>query len=72
MQFYEAFEFAEANNITLVGGSDATVGFAGGFLQGGGHGVLSPALGLAVDRAVRKISFLHKHLMRISSPVLTR
>ncbi|KAJ7146875.1 hypothetical protein C8R44DRAFT_579114, partial [Mycena epipterygia] len=52
VQFYEAFEFAEANNITLVGGSDATVGFAGGFLQGGGHGVLSPALGLAVDRAL--------------------
>ncbi|KAJ7689187.1 hypothetical protein B0H17DRAFT_1202544 [Mycena rosella] len=53
VQFFEAFEFAEANNITLVGGSDATVGFTGGFLQGGGHGVLSPVLGLGVDRALQ-------------------
>ncbi|KAF7331892.1 Cytokinin dehydrogenase 11 [Mycena kentingensis (nom. inval.)] len=52
VQFYEAFDFAEANQITLVGGSDATVGFVGGFLQGGGHGILSPALGLGVDRAL--------------------
>ncbi|KAJ7496393.1 FAD-binding domain-containing protein [Mycena latifolia] len=53
VQFFEAFEFAEANNITLVGGSDATVGLVGGFLQGGGHGVLAPALGLGVDRALQ-------------------
>ncbi|KAJ6556598.1 FAD-binding domain-containing protein [Mycena vulgaris] len=53
VQFFEAFQFAEENNITLVGGSDATVGFVGGFLQGGGHGVLSPVLGLGVDRALQ-------------------
>ncbi|KAF7290557.1 FAD-binding domain-containing protein [Mycena indigotica] len=52
VQFHEAFDFAEANQITVVGGSDATVGFVGGFLQGGGHGVLSPTLGLGVDRAL--------------------
>ncbi|KAJ7496359.1 hypothetical protein FB451DRAFT_1549539 [Mycena latifolia] len=34
--FFEAFEFAEANNITL----------------GGGHGVLAPALGFGFDRAL--------------------
>ncbi|KAJ7758659.1 FAD-binding domain-containing protein [Mycena metata] len=53
VQFLEAFQFAEENNITLVGGSDATVGFAGGFTMGGGHGVLSPVLGLAVDRVLQ-------------------
>ncbi|KAJ7189133.1 FAD-binding domain-containing protein, partial [Mycena filopes] len=53
VQFMEAFQFAEDNNITLVGGSDATVGFAGGFTMGGGHGVLSPVLGLAADRALQ-------------------
>ncbi|KAJ7496389.1 hypothetical protein FB451DRAFT_1385799 [Mycena latifolia] len=37
-----SFVFAEANTITLAGGSDATVGLVGGFLQGGGHGVLTP------------------------------
>ncbi|KAJ7719991.1 FAD-binding domain-containing protein [Mycena maculata] len=53
VQFFEAFQFAEEHNITLVGGSDATVGFTGGFVQGGGHGVLSPVLGLGVDRALQ-------------------
>ncbi|KAJ7612040.1 FAD-binding domain-containing protein [Mycena polygramma] len=52
VQFFEAYQFAEENNITLVGGSDATVGFTGGFTMGGGHGVLSPVLGLAVDRVL--------------------
>ncbi|KAJ6550714.1 hypothetical protein B0H10DRAFT_2447074 [Mycena sp. CBHHK59/15] len=36
VQIFEVFEFAEKYNITLVGGSDATVGFTGGFVQGGG------------------------------------
>ncbi|KAJ7446298.1 hypothetical protein FB451DRAFT_1412323 [Mycena latifolia] len=33
VQFFEAFEFAEANNIMRVGGSDATISLVGGFLQ---------------------------------------
>ncbi|KAJ6493167.1 FAD-binding domain-containing protein [Mycena sanguinolenta] len=53
VQFFEAFQFAEDNNITLVGGSDATVGLTGGFTMGGGHGVLSPVLGLGVDRVLQ-------------------
>ncbi|KAF8142702.1 hypothetical protein K438DRAFT_1691886 [Mycena galopus ATCC 62051] len=53
VQFFEAFQFAEENNITLVGGSDATVGLTGGFTMGGGHGVLSPVLGLGVDRVLQ-------------------
>ncbi|KAF7362609.1 FAD-binding domain-containing protein [Mycena venus] len=53
VQFFEAFQFAEEHNITLVGGSDATVGLAGGFTMGGGHGVLSPVLGLGADRVLQ-------------------
>ncbi|KAK7057881.1 FAD-binding domain-containing protein [Favolaschia claudopus] len=53
VQFFEAFQFAEEHNITLVGGSDATVGLTGGFTMGGGHGVLSPVLGLGVDRVLQ-------------------
>ena len=45
--------FAEANNITLIGGSSQTVGPAGGWILGGGHSALSPTLGLGVDRVVR-------------------
>lgn len=42
--------FAEANNITFVGGTARTVAAAGGWVQGGGHSVLSNTYGLGVDR----------------------
>ncbi|KAF4562627.1 hypothetical protein EYR36_004021 [Pleurotus pulmonarius] len=48
----EAYAFAEAHNITVVGGSDKNVGVAGGWLQGGGHGALSNSMGLGVDRVL--------------------
>ncbi|KAL0961194.1 hypothetical protein HGRIS_006163 [Hohenbuehelia grisea] len=48
----EAYEFAEENNITVVGGSDKTVGAVGGWLQGGGHGALSNTMGMGVDRVL--------------------
>ncbi|KAF7344002.1 Cytokinin dehydrogenase 11 [Mycena venus] len=53
VQWAEAYEFADAHNITLVGGSDRTVGVVGGWLQGGGHGVLSNTMGLGVDRVLQ-------------------
>jgi len=34
--FQDFYTFAEEQNVTVVGGSDPTVGVAGGFLQGGG------------------------------------
>ncbi|KAJ7791115.1 hypothetical protein B0H14DRAFT_3094553 [Mycena olivaceomarginata] len=52
VQWAEAYEFADAHNITLVGGSDRTVGVVGGWLQGGGHGVLSN-MGLGADRVLQ-------------------
>ncbi|KAJ7920463.1 hypothetical protein B0H13DRAFT_1605427 [Mycena leptocephala] len=53
VQWAEAFEFADAHNITVVGGSDRSVGAVGGWLQGGGHGVLSNTMGLGVDRVLQ-------------------
>ncbi|CAE7121974.1 unnamed protein product [Rhizoctonia solani] len=47
------YTFAEANNITFIGGSARTVGAAGGWLQGGGHSILSNTYGLGVDRALQ-------------------
>jgi len=35
-----------------VPGSDVSVGASGGWLQGGGHSMLSASLGLGVDRVV--------------------
>ncbi|KAI9656054.1 MAG: hypothetical protein M1821_005115 [Bathelium mastoideum] len=46
------YAFAELNDITVVGGADKTVGAAGGWLAGGGHGALSNTLGLGVDNAL--------------------
>ncbi|KAJ8482846.1 hypothetical protein ONZ45_g14800 [Pleurotus djamor] len=51
-QWGEAYAFAEAHNITVVGGSDKNVGVVGGWLQGGGHGALSNVMGLGVDRVL--------------------
>jgi FAD/FMN-containing dehydrogenase len=48
----DLYAFAESNNITIVGGSARTVGAAGGWLAGGGHGALSNTLGLGVDNAL--------------------
>ncbi|KAJ4488464.1 hypothetical protein J3R30DRAFT_941597 [Lentinula aciculospora] len=53
VQWQDAYAFAESHNITLVGGSDKTVGAAGGWLQGGGHSMLSNTMGLGVDRALQ-------------------
>ncbi|KAF9030371.1 FAD-binding domain-containing protein [Hymenopellis radicata] len=51
-QFSELLDFATERNITIPGGSDATVGVGGGYLQGGGHSPLSNIFGLAVDRVL--------------------
>ncbi|KAK3660886.1 hypothetical protein LTR56_000644 [Elasticomyces elasticus] len=51
--FAGLYEFAEANQITIVGGSSRTVGAAGGWISGGGHGALSNTLGLGVDNVLQ-------------------
>ncbi|THH16525.1 hypothetical protein EW146_g4120 [Bondarzewia mesenterica] len=53
VQWGEAYPFAEAHNITLVGGSDKGVGVSGGWLQGGGHGALTNTMGMGVDRVLQ-------------------
>ncbi|KAG6997665.1 FAD-linked oxidoreductase [Physcia stellaris] len=46
----EVTRFANTHQSTVVGGSSTTATAAGGFSLLGGHGVLSPTYGLAVDR----------------------
>lgn len=50
--FGKIYDYAEQNGITFVGGTDRTVGASGGWVQGGGHSLLSNTLGLGVDRAL--------------------
>lgn len=51
--FDNLYQFAEANNITIVGGSSKTVGAAGGWITGAGHSSLSNTLGLGVDNVLQ-------------------
>lgn len=48
----EAYEFADSHGLIVVGGNCPTVGFAGGYIQGGGHGPLSSRYGLAADQVL--------------------
>ncbi|KAI0635700.1 hypothetical protein C8Q77DRAFT_1099088 [Trametes polyzona] len=54
VQWHEAYDAADANNRTMVGGIAAggSVGSAGGWLLGGGHSALSPTYGLGVDNVL--------------------
>ncbi|CAD6445395.1 52aca933-d807-4e70-920e-cdb13b71edbc [Sclerotinia trifoliorum] len=49
----DVYEFAETQNVTFIGGYATTIGVAGGWVQGGGHSVLSPVYGLGIDRVVQ-------------------
>ncbi|KAF7968929.1 hypothetical protein HWV62_28814 [Athelia sp. TMB] len=48
----QVYEFAELNNITVIGGYHQTIASGGGWVQAGGHSILSPNYGLGIDRVV--------------------
>ncbi|PVH96640.1 FAD-binding domain-containing protein [Periconia macrospinosa] len=52
VQVRELYEFAGSNGLRAAGGSCPTVGAAGGFTQGSGHGPLSSAYGLGADNTL--------------------
>ncbi|OBR04746.1 FAD binding domain-containing protein [Colletotrichum higginsianum IMI 349063] len=49
---YEILEAAHAKGLAVVSGECATVGLAGGFIQGGGHSALSTEFGLGADQTL--------------------
>ncbi|TLD11900.1 hypothetical protein PspLS_11255 [Pyricularia sp. CBS 133598] len=51
IEMAEAYRFTAAMNRTIVGGNGPTVAL-GGFVTGGGHSILSPHHGLAVDQVL--------------------
>ncbi|KAJ7145103.1 hypothetical protein C8R43DRAFT_1012823 [Mycena crocata] len=53
VQWQQAYQFADAHNFTIVGGTDRTVGVSGGWLQGGGHSALSNTMGMGIDRVLQ-------------------
>jgi FAD/FMN-containing dehydrogenase len=52
VQVFEADEAAHAQGLVVVGGNCQTVGLAGGYAQGGGHGPLASKFGLAADQVL--------------------
>ena len=52
VQAFEAYAFASAHQLAVVGGECPTVGLAGGYTQGGGHSSLSSKYGLAADQTL--------------------
>lgn len=51
-QAWKAYDIAHSEGYRVMGGACPTVGLAGGFAQGGGHGVLSSEIGLGADNAL--------------------
>ncbi|TQS32799.1 hypothetical protein Golomagni_06875, partial [Golovinomyces magnicellulatus] len=49
----EAYEFADAKDVTILCGYSPTVGLSGGWVQNGGHSVMSNVYGLGVDRVLQ-------------------
>ena len=49
----EAYAAADAARVNVVGGSEISVSACGGYTLGGGHSWMGPALGMAVDNALR-------------------
>ncbi|KAF2733568.1 hypothetical protein EJ04DRAFT_553251 [Polyplosphaeria fusca] len=52
VQAHEAWEFFDPLGMHVTVGAVESVGLAGGFGQGGGHGPLGPSYGLMVDQAI--------------------
>ncbi|KAI9359410.1 hypothetical protein BD770DRAFT_319845 [Pilaira anomala] len=53
VKWFDAYRAAHEHNVTVVGGAQAGVGVAGGWLGGGGHSMLTPAFGLGVDHVLQ-------------------
>lgn len=52
VQAYELYEAVRDAGIMVVGGEGKTVGFAGGYISGGGHSPLSSVYGMAADHVI--------------------
>ncbi|KAJ6591126.1 FAD-binding domain-containing protein [Mycena vulgaris] len=51
--FEDLYNFADTNNLTIIGGYAGTISPSGGWIMGGGHSILSPVFGLGVDRVLQ-------------------
>lgn len=52
IQTFELNRAAASSGITILGPGGSTVGVTGGYLQGGGHSILTSLYGLAADQVL--------------------
>ncbi|XDG05843.1 hypothetical protein ABKA04_005458 [Annulohypoxylon sp. FPYF3050] len=52
IQLHEAYQYAYEHGLVVVGGTTASVGYAGGYNQGGGHGYLTSRYGFGSDQVL--------------------
>ena len=52
VQMFEVYSAADAQGLSVVGGDCQTIGYAGGYVQGGGHSPLASKYGLAADQVL--------------------
>lgn len=52
IQLIEAYQTAYENGLVVVGGTCPSVGYAGGYTQGGGHGYLASRFGFGADQVL--------------------
>ena len=53
VQLHDMYLFCHKNNVSVVAGHANSVGVAGGYIQGGGHSILGPWKGMAVDNVLQ-------------------
>ncbi|QRW23165.1 FAD-binding domain protein [Rhizoctonia solani] len=52
-QWLDVYKAADAHNVSVVGATARSVGAAGGWVQGGGHSMLSGLFGMGVDNVLQ-------------------
>ncbi|KAJ5447299.1 FAD-binding type 2 [Penicillium cf. griseofulvum] len=68
VQSFEGSDVAYKAGLVIVGGSFTTIGLAGGYSQGGGHGQLTSRVGLAADQVLEWEVVLANGDLVIASP----
>ncbi|KAF9639568.1 putative fad binding domain protein [Lasiodiplodia theobromae] len=52
VQAFELYQYAEDNDVTVIGGECESVGVTGGYVLGGGHSPLSSIYGMSADHVL--------------------
>ncbi|CAO2655081.1 Nn.00g118140.m01.CDS01 [Neocucurbitaria sp. VM-36] len=68
VQFAQVYHEASERGLRVVGGLCSSVGIAGGYVQGGGHGPLSSTYGLAADNVLEYEAVTTQGQLVVASP----